>query len=284
MIAMPPSGVPVTPYIVISSQVETTVILQQEFETWEIYIPGGGATKHTLSTSDRVIDGLETKAFEITSDVPVTVYLGTNSQSTRTPDDILLKPIHDDDTEFVITSYLGESVASSRPGSFFMIIPQQPGITLVEILKYENGIWEEQYAGVVRKFQVLTHDAFNSSNKYDDYTGWRVVASQPIAVISGHGYAHFGGTYQHVCDSLPSKASAGTEYITFPVVLGSDTTFYRLRIVSAEDDVTVIIPELGIVKRIPDGGFVEADSESLTSIMKVSKLLLCTYVLYIHIF
>ena len=32
---------------------------------------------------------------------------------------------------------------------------------------------------------------------------------------------------------------------------------------------TVMIPELGIAKRIPDGGFVEVDSESLTSMMKV---------------
>ena len=31
----------------------------------------------------------------------------------------------------------------------------------------------------------------------------------------------------------------------------------------------VTIPELGIAQHIPDGGFVEIDSESLTSMMRV---------------
>ena len=33
----------------------------------------------------------------------------------------------------------------------------------------------------------------------------------------------------------------------------------------------VIIPELGFAKRIPDGGFVEVDSDSSTSMMKVKS-------------
>ena len=214
-----------------------------------------------LSTSDRVTHGVKTKAFEITSDVPVTVYLGSNRQaSDRVPDDILMKPINDDDTEFVITSYLGESTGDNIPGSFFMIIPEQSG-TRIDVFKYENDMWVKQFSDVIHKFQVLTHDSYYSSNIYDDFTGWRVKATYPIAVISGHGYAYFGGQYQHVCESLPSKAASATEYLTFPVVLGIDSTFYRLRIVSAEDDMTVTIPELGIAQRIPDGGFVEIDSE-----------------------
>ena len=74
MLALPPSAYSIAPYIVISSQVETNVTLQQEQDTWEIYVPAEGATNYTLSTSDRLTHGVETKAFEITSDVPVTVY------------------------------------------------------------------------------------------------------------------------------------------------------------------------------------------------------------------
>ena len=135
------------------------------------------------------------------------------------PDDVLMNPINDDDTEFVITSYLGESTGNNIPGSFFMIIPEQSG-TRTDVFKYENDMWVEQFSDVIHKFQVLTHDSYDSSNRYDDFTGWRVKATHPIAVISGHGYAYFGGTYQHVCDSLPSKAASATEYPTFPVVLG----------------------------------------------------------------
>ena len=42
-----------------------------------------------------------------------------------------------------------------------------------------------------------------------------------------------------------------------------------MRIVSSTSDVTVVIPELGINQQIPEGGFDEVDSESLTSMMRV---------------
>ena len=270
MFAIPPTDTENVPYIVISSQVETTVTLHQDQVTWEIYVPGGGATKHNLSDSDRVVVGVETKAIEITSEVPVTVYLGTNKHtSIRVPDNILMKPIHADDTEFVITSYLGKSTGI-RPGSFFMVIPEQHA-ALVVILKYEHDMWVEQYSGTLYKYEVLTYDAYYPSNQNEDYTGWRVLASQPIAVISGQGDGEFEHPdhARHVRDSLPSGAASGTVYVTFPVILGINANSYRLRIVTVEDDVTVMIPELGIAKRIPDGGFVEVDSESLTSMMKV---------------
>ena len=275
MIAIPPCWDSMTPYIVISSEVETNVTLQQELDSWEIYVPGDGATRYTLSNSDRVVDGLETKAFEITADVPISVYLGTDQHaSLRTPDDILMKPIDDADTEFIITSFAGESTGDSRPMSFFMIIPREHG-TIVNILKFENDMWVEQYSGVVQKFEVLTHDAYYSGDRKEDFTGWRVNASQPIAVISGHGRTRLGGSdLQYVCDSLPSRAALVTEYVTFPIVLGIDATFYRLRIVSAEDDVTVTVPDLGIIQRITEGGFIEIDSDSLTSMIKVGLIYL----------
>ena len=272
MFAIPPTRYKKDPYFTISSQVETTVTVHHDQESWEIYIPTGGATRHILSDSDRVVGGVEIKAFEITSEVPVTVYLGTlYHRSNRIPDDILMKPIHDDDTEFVITSYTGdEEKGEYRPGSFFMVIPKEHA-TFVIILKYENDMWMEQYSGTLYKYEVLTYDAYYSTNQNEDYTGWRILASHPIAVISGQGDGDFeqGNYSPYVCDSLPSKAVSGTEYITFPVVVGINATFYRLRIVSDEDDVTVTIPELGIGKRIPIGGFLEIDSDFLTSIMKV---------------
>ena len=238
MFAIPPTHTAFVPYIVISSQVETTVTLHQDQESWEIYVPGGGATRHNLSDSDRVVGGVETKAFEITSDVPVTVYLGTNRQAShRVPDDVLVKPINDDDTEFVITSYLGKSTRTTRPGYFFMVIPKQHA-TLVAILKYENDMWVEQYSETLYKYEVLTYDAYYSTNQNEDNTGWRILASLPIAVISGQGEGAFGSVEysRNVCDSLPSAAASGTDYVTFPVVLGNKANFYRLRIVSAEDD------------------------------------------------
>ena len=272
MVAIPPSSVGRDAYIVISSQVETNVTLRKELQTWEIYVPDEGAIRHPLDDSYRVTYDLEYKAFEITSDVPVTVYLGTYYQdSYYTPDDILMKPIGDTDTEFVIASYIGDTTSGSRPGSFFMIIPKLAG-TLVQVFKYENDLWVQQYVGVIHKFQVLTHDAYYSDDRYQDFTGWRILANLPIAVISGHGYAYFGSQYNHVCDSLESLSTAGTEYITYPVVLGVNATFYKVRIVgSATEDVIVRIPEVSFIKRIPKGGFVEVDSESLTSMMRVSS-------------
>ena len=193
-------------------------------------------------------------------------------------------------------SYIGETTDDRGPGSYSMVMPKLAG-TRVDIFRYENDMWVEQFSDIIQKYQVLTQDAYYTSNIHEDFTVWRIVASQPIAVISGSGRAHFGNEYhsQHVCDALPSRAASGTEYVTSPVVLGIDSTFYRLRIVSAEDDVTVTIPELGISRRIPVGEFLEYDSNSLTSMMRVhllymfntfhtgSNLILCILVKAIYI-
>ena len=71
-------------------------------------------------------------------------------------------------------------------------------------------MWVEEISDVIQKYEVSTQDTFYASNS-EDFTGWRINVSQPVAVISGHVYAHFAGTYQHVYDSLPSGAAAGTQ-------------------------------------------------------------------------
>ena len=68
----------------------------------------GGSITHKGDSSDKVTSGLENKGFELTSDDPVTAALGSSSHdSTHSPDDLLIRPLTLNDTEFFIISFFG---------------------------------------------------------------------------------------------------------------------------------------------------------------------------------
>ena len=194
----------------------------------------------------------------------------------------MVRPITTDDTEYIISSYPGISFGTSSrywPNSYFMIISQFDE-SLVQVFNFENDIWVQQYSGLLNKFDVFTHDSFYVNDAYTDYTGWRVVATQPVAVISGHGYAYFGTHDQHACDSMPSTADMGSHYVTFPVLLRRGTEGYVVRIVgSTTEDISVVIPEIGVDSVITRGSLLEVESLDSSSLMRVSHFILRLYII-----
>ena len=277
--AIPPSYDQQTPLITISVKKGTLVDLETELSSETLYIYEN--TSHTFPIADnmRVTNGVESKGIMVTSDEPVSVYIGTEKQTSYyIPDDIMVRPITSDDTEYIISSYPGTSSQSSStywPNSYFMIIPQFDG-SLVQVFNFENDIWVQQYSGVLNKFEVFTQDYFYVNDGDTDYAGWRVVSTQPVAVISGHGYATFERRRQHTCDSMPSLAKMGSNYITFPVLFGIRTEGYVVRIVgSTTEDINVVILEIGVDSVIPRGKFLEVESLDSSSLMRVSYSVIC---------
>ena len=276
--AIPPSYDQHTPLVTVSVKKGTLVNLGTELSSTTLYIYEN--TSHTFPIADnmRVTNGVESKGIEVTSDEPVSVYIGTEYHTSYyIPDDIIVRPITADDTEYIISSYPGTSSHSSStywPNSYFMIVPQFDG-SLVQVFNFENEIWVQQYSGVLNKLEVFTQDYFYVNDGYTDYTGWRVVSTQPVAVISGHGYAYFDRRRQHTCDSMPIKANMGSDYVTFPVLFGIGTEGYVARIVgSTTEDINVVIPEIGVDDIIPRGSFLEVESLDSSSLMRVSDLVL----------
>ena len=86
-------------------------------------VPSGGHTTYVGDPSERVEHGLEDKGFELISDTPVSVIIGCPDYSNRyAPDNMLLRPLSADDTDFVITSFIGSTYGVARaPLSFFSI-------------------------------------------------------------------------------------------------------------------------------------------------------------------
>ena len=277
--AIPPSFDEHTPIVTVSAKKGTIVNLETDQSSETFYI--SDTSSHTILLSDemRVTNGVEAKGLEVTSDDPVSVYIGSQWQeSHRIPDVIMVRPIRADDTEYIISSYPGTSFTSSStfwPNSYFMIIPQFDD-SVVQVFNFENEIWIQQYSEILNKFEVFTQDYFYVNDTYTDYTGWRVVTTKPVAVISGHGYADFGGDNQHTCDSMPSISEMGVEYVTFPVLFGIGTEGYVVRIVgSPTEDVNVVIPEIDVDDIIPRGSYLEVESLDSSSIIRVSIYMSC---------
>ena len=277
MFAIPPSYYTYSPIVTVSAKKRTLVNLVTEQSSDSYSVNDNSSHTFVLSNEIRVTSGVESKGVEVTSDEPVSVQIGIQSQASYyIPDDIMVRPITSDDTEYIISSYPGTGPGSSSsiwPNSYFMIIPTFDD-SLVEVFNFENEIWVQQYSGVLNKFDVFTQDYFYVNDEYNDYTGWRVVASQPVAVISGHGYAYFGRSDQHTCDSIPSVADMGVKYITFPVLFGRGTEGYVVRIVgSTTEDISVVIPEIGVDDIILRGSFLEVESLDSSSLLRVSPII-----------
>ena len=274
MLAIPASYYDARPMVIVSAKKGTFVNLKTLLSSTTDYVIDNSSLTFTIDRLLRVTTGVESKGLEVTSDEPVSVYIGTEYQQTYyIPDEIMVRPITADDTEYIINSYPGTSSSSSStfwPNSYFVIIPQFDE-SLVQVFNIENDIWVQQYSVVLSKFEVFTLDSFYADDDYIDYTGWRVVASQPIAVISGNGYARFGRSRQHTCDSMPSIVMMGSHYVTFPVLFGRGTEGYVVRIVgSTTEDINVVIPDIEVDEIISRGGFLEVECLDSSKLMSVS--------------
>ena len=82
--------------------------------------------------SQRVTYGLEEKGFELTSDVPVSVTIGcTDYEDQLASDAMLLRPLSAEDTDFVITSFIGSNTSpDAYPQSFFSITASEDDTTI----------------------------------------------------------------------------------------------------------------------------------------------------------
>ena len=278
--AIPASYYDFAPIVIVSAKKGTFVNLKMLLFSATYYVNDNSSRTFIMDHNlRRVTSGVESKGIEVTSDEPVSVTIGTQyQQDYYIPDEIMVRPITADDTEYIINSYPGTSSSSSSthfPNSYFMIIPQF-NESLVQVFTFENDIWVQQYSVVLSKFEVFTHDSFYAKDGYTDYTGWRVIASQPVAVISGNGYANFGIHLQHICDSLPSIAKTGSHYVTFPVLFGRGG--YVVRIVgSTTEDINVMIPDVQVDEIISRGGFLDVECLDSSSMMSVSYPVLRLY-------
>ena len=134
-----------TTEIRIASRVENRVSLSTDGFLLAYDLLAGGSVTHKGVSYTRVTSGLENKGFELTSDYPVTATLGSSSHdSTRSPDDRLLRPLTSDDTEFFIISFLGSAVSDHGfPLSFFTITAADDD-TSVSIFDSDGEIYSDQ--------------------------------------------------------------------------------------------------------------------------------------------
>ena len=110
-----------------------------------IMVPAAGSATYTGDFIHRVTHGLEQKGFLLTSDTPVSVTIGCPDNSDRyTPDNILLRPLSADDTEFVIASFIGSSRGHyEKPQSFFSIAASEDN-TNISIYDNDGDIYSTQ--------------------------------------------------------------------------------------------------------------------------------------------
>ena len=132
-----------------------------------IMVPAAGSATYTGDFIHRVTYGLEQKGFLLTSDTPVSVTIGCPDNSDQhAPDNILLRPLSADDTEFVITSFIGSSTSwYEKPQSFFSIAASEDN-TNISIYNNDGDIHTTQilnvlvifiniYSSLVSYFQLL---------------------------------------------------------------------------------------------------------------------------------
>ena len=116
----------------ITSREEARVTLLSATSNDVIIVPGGGRATYVGDPSQRVRYGLEDKGFELRSDSPVSVTIGSPDYSNiYSPDNMLLRPIAAGDIDFVITSFVGSYRGTQyAPLSFFSITASDDGTTI----------------------------------------------------------------------------------------------------------------------------------------------------------
>ena len=102
---------------------------------------GGSSASYVGDFSQRVTSGLEDKGFELRSDAPVTITIGCSQyRDQHSPDDMLLRPLSADDTDFMITSFLGSTTSSSNEPLSFFVITAAEDDTTITIYDNDNQI------------------------------------------------------------------------------------------------------------------------------------------------
>ena len=116
----------------ITSREEANVTLLGVTLSDVIIVPGRGYTTYVGDPSQRVVHGLEDKGFELKSDTPVSVTIGCPDYDDQfAPDSMLLRPLSADQTDFVITSFIGSRTGYSyAPLSFFSITASDDDTTI----------------------------------------------------------------------------------------------------------------------------------------------------------
>ena len=116
----------------ITSREEVNVTLISKLSQDVMVIPSRGHVTYVGDPSQRVRHGLEDKGFELISDSPVSVIIGSTDYSNKySPDNMLLRPLSAEDTDFVITSFLSSTLGSAyAPLSFFSIAASDDDTTI----------------------------------------------------------------------------------------------------------------------------------------------------------
>ena len=258
-----------SPYIRVTSEENTNVVISTTSSSELFPITAGSSITYTASDNDRVIGGVETKAYEVTAGKDITVHIGTAANTNEhTPEDTLIRPVASlGQLTYVMSHGPRSGPGNFQPGSFYSVIATT-AVTNVEIRPgYQQPVI---HSFPLRLWEVFTDDGGKSS----DFTGYLIQADQPVLVMSGHGdvvitdrptegSSKFDG---YLCEVMPSTVQLGTDYTTFPVDIGLSTDGYRVRILVTEPTTVVTVEEHDVETVLNASDFIEVPHyDSLTS-------------------
>ena len=155
--AFPSDIYDLTPEVRVTAREETDVQLRGDNIDDSYTVGAGESAILTMSAEDRVSIGVEDKGFELTSDLPVFVTVGTQDHtSPRTTDEVSGRAMNANDVDFYVISYLGDHTSSSGPPlSFFSIVASNDG-TEVNITDPSTG---DSTTIILDQYQTYTEDA-----------------------------------------------------------------------------------------------------------------------------
>ena len=265
----------------VTARSEARVTLTGKVRSEVISISAGSFGTFSLGSQERVTYGVEEKAFEITSDNPVTVIIGSKVHTNeRTEDEILGRSPGQNDTMYYIVSRIGNSASAYYPLSFFSVAATEDDTDL----DIYNPIMDVTTQIKLDKFETYTEDAAQFESKFTDLTGFRISASKPITVISGNGRIDVGDTWWHyICDSLPSTADLDKYYTSFPIGFGEEDTGYVLRILATSDDTDVFSNGM-LQVTLHEGDHHDLTIISSASVVMVSLWYISPAYVFFHLF
>jgi len=201
-----------------------------------------------------VSTGIEDKAFEVTSDLPISFTYGVQSHTRSSrPDQILARPLADSADYYVMTK-TGVNLTNNDENNFYTIsaVHDYTTVTIYEPRTAQTSVIS------LNRFQTYTNVG-GSDN--DDFTGTHITANRNISVISGN--ARYYATYDqehYFCDMLPPVRELGLYYTSFPIVYGERHTGYFVRVVATVNNTDVHIPAQS-VKTLNAGEYLEIQQD-----------------------
>jgi hypothetical protein len=165
---------------------------------------------------------IENKGIEVTASAPVVLYLMSFAQYTA--DGFAGVPVPAMGTTYELLSYVSEG--GSYPGSEFGVVAASNG-TILTITP--SQAWGTRTAGTA--FQVT----LNQGQTYyawseNDLTGTLIVASAPVAVISGNQGCEVPlgtGTMDYLVEDMAPVNAWGTEFLTQPLATRSNGDTFK---------------------------------------------------------